>query len=202
MLLCQQAHPFSHPDWLFEIKHDGFRALAVMENGTCELYSRNGNRFWRFNELARALRQDCQADNAILDGEIVCLDPKDGRSLFADLMFHRTEPSFYAFDVLTVEGQDLRDRPLIERKQWLKAIMPDIPSRLLYVDHIEEQGQMFYRLCAENDLEGMVAKRKNGTYHSERRRSSWIKIKNREYSQKEGRQELFAGEVLEYGTVR
>jgi bifunctional non-homologous end joining protein LigD len=90
MLLRQQAQPFSHPDWLFEIKHDGFRAVAVIENGTCALYSRNGNRFGRFNELARALTDECQADNAILDGEIVCLDPKDGRSLFEDLMFQRT----------------------------------------------------------------------------------------------------------------
>lgn len=114
---------------MFKIKHDGFRALAVIQNGTCVLYSRNGNRFGPFNELARAVSQECQADNAILDGEIVCLDPKDGRSIFADLMFHRAEPYFYAFDALMLEGQDLRDRPLIEWKQLLKAIMPDIPSR-------------------------------------------------------------------------
>jgi ATP-dependent DNA ligase len=100
---------------------------------------------------------------------------------------------------LTVEGQDLRDRPLNERKQWLKAIMPDIPARLLYVDHIEEQGQAFYRLCCENDLEGVVAKRKHGLYQSERRRSSWIKIKNPDYSQKEGRAELF--EDVRHGSL-
>jgi bifunctional non-homologous end joining protein LigD len=195
MLLRQAPQPFSHPDWVFEIKHDGFRAVAVIKNGTGQLYSRNGNRFGRFNELARAATQECQADNATLDGEIVCLDPKDGRSIFADLMFHRTEPYFYAFDLITVEGQDLRERPLIERKQWLKAIMPDIPSRVLYVDHIDEQGDAFYALCCENDLEGMVAKRKHGTYHSERRRSRWIKIKNSNYSQKEGRQEFFEAQT-------
>ena len=73
--------------------------------------------------------------------------------------------------------------------------MPDIPSRLLYVDHIDEQGEAFYRLCCEYDLEGIVAKRKQGTYQSERRRSSWIKIKNLNYSQKDGRQEFFEAQT-------
>src|SRR5688500_5698330 len=79
---------------------------------------------WRGRSVTSA-----KPDNAILDGEIVCLDPKGGRSIFEDLMFRRTEPYFYAFDVLTEEGQALRDRPLIERQHCLKAIMPDIPAR-------------------------------------------------------------------------
>jgi len=191
MPLKERREPFSHRDWLYEIKHDGFRALAVIVAGQCRLISRNGNRFARYDELAARIAYECQANDAVLDGEIVCLDPKTGRSVFADLLFHRTEPYFYAFDLLTVEGHDLRDKPLLHRKQWLKAIMPELPSHLLYLDHVGERGKDFYRLCCEWDLEGIVAKRKDGLYLPNRRRSTRVKVKNPEYSQREGREELF-----------
>jgi ATP-dependent DNA ligase len=66
------------------------------------------------------------------------------------------------------------------------TVMPDLASHELYVDHIDERGEELYRLCCECDLEGIVAKRKDGLYHSERRRSSWVKIKNPDYTQQEG----------------
>src|SRR5688572_14549420 len=132
-LQAQQA-PFSHPDWLYEIKHDGFRALAYVEGGRCPLISRQGHQFPTFAGLCEAIPRELQADQAILDGELVCLNPKDGRAQFTELLHRRAEPYFYAFDLLSLNGDDLRGLRLIDRKRWPKAIMPDLPSRLLYVD--------------------------------------------------------------------
>src|SRR5256885_1857070 len=83
--------------WFFELKHDGFRALAFIENGKCQLVSRNGNEFKNFSALASALPKELSAGGAVLDGEIVCLD-NQGRSQFNELLFGRGEPHFYAFD--------------------------------------------------------------------------------------------------------
>ena len=95
--------------------------------------------------------------SAVLDGEIVCLD-RDGRSNFYNLMFRRDWPYFYAFDVLSIEGEDLRDRPLVERKCRLRAIMPRIDSRLLYVDDLPRRGTALFDAACQRDLEGVVGK--------------------------------------------
>ena len=79
-----------------------------------------------------------------MDGEICCLQA-DGRSEFNDLLFRREWPYFYAFDLLSVEGEDLRALPLLERKRRLARIMPKIETRLLYLDHIAERGCDLYR---------------------------------------------------------
>ena len=92
-------------------------------------------------ELAHAVR----GESAILDGEIACLD-RDGRSNFHKLLFRREWPFFCAFDLLKLDGRDLRNLPLIERKVRLKSIMPNVGSRVRYVDHIEGSGKEFYRL--------------------------------------------------------
>jgi bifunctional non-homologous end joining protein LigD len=167
--------------------------LAHVEGGRCWLISRQGHRFSAFAALCEAILRELQADQAILDGELVCLNPKDGRSQFTELLHRRADPFFYAFDLLSINGEDLRGLPLLDRKRWLKAIMPDLPSRLLYVNHLEGRGEEFFKLCCQWDLEGMVAKRKDGEYISDRRRqSTWIKIKNPTYSQRMGRQDLFS----------
>ena len=93
---------------------------------------------------------------------------------------------FYVFDLLGLDGQDLRARPLIERKRLLRAIVPLQSSALLYASHLDGQGCAFYRLTCERDLEGIVAKRKHGAYGE-----GWFKIRNPRYSQYEGRRELF-----------
>ena len=85
-VLVQQPDPFDHPDWLFEVKFDGFRALAYVEAGGCELVSRKGKTYQRFTDLRECIGIDLKVDSAILDGEIVCLDD-EGRSQFNDLMF-------------------------------------------------------------------------------------------------------------------
>ena len=91
--------------------------------------SRRGHEFTKFGLLAEEIAHIVKAMRAILDGEIVCLGA-DGRSRFYDLLFRREWPHFYAFDVLTLEGEDLRDRPLLERKRILKGILPRHDSRL------------------------------------------------------------------------
>jgi bifunctional non-homologous end joining protein LigD len=126
----------------------------------------------------------------VLDGEIVCLDAH-GRSDSYRLMFRRDWPYFFAFDLLSVDGEDLRPLPLTERKRRLRRIMPKIESRLLYVDQIRERGKAFFREARRRDLEGIVAKWARGPYHIDGVNTSWLKIKNPDYSQMTGRRELF-----------
>jgi bifunctional non-homologous end joining protein LigD len=91
------------------------------------------------------------AKNAVLDGELACLDDS-GRSHFCDLLFRRKAPIFYAFDILWWNGADLRDMPLIQRKEFLKTRLPPEPTRLMYADHLEEKGVELFRKVCEMDL--------------------------------------------------
>src|SRR5262245_35586664 len=126
-------------------------------------------------------------------GEIVCLDRR-GHSQFNALMYHRGEPYFYAFVLLWLDGDDLRGLPLIDRKKALRKVIPRRGSRLLYLDHIQRRGEDLFRLTCKRDLEGIVAKWKKGAY-VEGERPSWVKIKNRDYSQIIGREKLFEKRV-------
>ena len=114
MPLSRKPAPFDHPEWVFELKYDGFRSLAVIQNGRTELISRNGHPFNSFTELRKALTAPGDG-KTVLDGEIVCLD-KRGRPQFNDLLFHRGEPCFFAFDLLMSDGRDLRTERLTDRK--------------------------------------------------------------------------------------
>jgi bifunctional non-homologous end joining protein LigD len=109
MLASPYREPFDHASWLFEIKHDGFRALAFVD-GHCRLISRNSQRFGGFRELEASLAESLHGRTAILDGEIVCLDGH-GRSIFAPLIERQAIPYFYAFDLLWLDGEDWRRRP-------------------------------------------------------------------------------------------
>src|SRR5947199_6988742 len=101
--LVRIGQPFDHPGWLFELKHDGFRALAYVRGHQCELISRRGHHFTKFHLLEEEIAHSIRANDAVLDGEIVCLDA-DGRSNFYSLLFRREWPYFYAFDLLMVDG--------------------------------------------------------------------------------------------------
>src|SRR5688572_12705960 len=105
-------------------------------------------------------------------------------------MFRRGELFFVAFDALWIDGEDLRGFPLIERKARLKAVLPSrqSQSRLRYHSHVERHGKALYRLTCERNLEGIVCKERNGLYDT--RRPLWVKVKNPNYSQAEGRVEL------------
>src|SRR2546426_7579842 len=107
MPLSRRLRPFNHPEWLFELKYDGFRALARVEKSKCQLISRNGHPFASFSDLTDYLAGSLPTDSLVLDGEIVCLDSK-GRPQFNDLLFRRGQPCFFAFDLLYADGKDWR----------------------------------------------------------------------------------------------
>jgi hypothetical protein len=108
MPLSRRPLPFDHPEWIFDLKYDGFRSLAVIQNGRTELISRNGHPF------SFDLRVALHAGKIVLDGEIVCVD-EQGRPQFHDLLFHRGAPCFFAFDLLMADGKDLRSERLTDR---------------------------------------------------------------------------------------
>jgi bifunctional non-homologous end joining protein LigD len=124
-----------------------------------------------------------------LDGEVVHLG-EDGCPQFYDLMRRRTPQHFYAFDLLWLNGEDLRDAPLLERKRLLRRLVPKQPSPVLYVEHMRKGVALFQAVCAQ-DLEGIVAKLATGRYTPDE--TTWVKIKNPTYSQAEGRADFFDG---------
>ena len=206
MPLLKRLSPFDHPDWIFEIKWDGFRALLYSEKNEARLVSRNGNTFKSFPGLCDGLARDLNGRRCVLDGEIVCVD-SDGKPQFRDLLFRRAEPVFYAFDILWDEhaksdddeetrrfrnGEDTRYLPLSDRKQRLRTVVPKRGERLLYCDHVDGDGEGLFRLVCENDLEGIVAKCKSDPYLPEH--ANWFKIRNHGYSQWANREELFERE--------
>jgi ATP dependent DNA ligase domain len=189
--LGRRPRPFYHPDWLFEIKWDGFRCLVRIEHARCRLVSRNGNEFKSFSVLNETLPSELRSESAVLDGEIVCLN-EHGKPQFRDLLFRRGEPRFLAFDLRACDADDLRYVPVIERKARLRSVIMKDGQRLLFCDHLEHDGEGLYRMACKHDLEGIVAKHKYSPYlqsHAE-----WLKIRNRDYSQWAGREELFQRE--------
>lgn len=197
--LGRLPEPFDDPDWLYELKHDGFRALAVIEDGQCRFFSRNRHRLTGFDEIGRSLVAEVKVERAILDGELAVID-HNGRSLFAVLMTGgRHLARFFAFDAVSINGTDLRQQPLLERKKALKRVLPRRSPYVLYVDHVHGTGKQLFEWACAWDLEGIVAKKADSRYEfnggRNRSRSPWKKIKNPEYSQKEGREELFERKI-------
>jgi bifunctional non-homologous end joining protein LigD len=180
------------------VKYDGFRALAHLDPSGVRLVSRNGNRFSSFGDVCASLELFLKANSAVLDGEIVCLD-EGGHSQFNELLFRRGTPQFCAFDLLSLNGKDLRDLPLIERKRSLRRLIPAGCDGVLYVDYIEGEGERLFEVVCERDLEGIVAKHRLSRYTTEKQNPAWIKIKNRRYSQMAGRDELFERRYEEKG---
>ena len=163
MRLTKIAKAFDDPEYIFELKHDGFRAIAYVENGECKLVSRNLKHFKSFDHLKKSLDK-LPVQNAIIDGEVVCLDA-NGISQFNELMSRKGKLVFYAFDLLWLNGDDLRSLPLIERKRRLHELVQSSQCHaIIYAQHIEGLGiGLFEEICAR-DLEGIVAKRKQGVY--------------------------------------
>lgn len=149
--------PLDHDEWIYELKLDGFRALAFIDAHQCRLVSGNGHTFKQWPYLNVELAHAIRCDSAVLDGEIVCFN-QDGRSNFHKLLFRRDSPYFAAFDVLMLNGRDMRQLPLMERKARLKSIMPRVQSRIRYVDHIAGSGSEFNRAVCDRNLERVVAK--------------------------------------------
>ena len=173
--LLERAAPFDDPDFIFELKYDGFGAVAYIEHGTAKLISRKRNRYKRFDDLCAGLAGAVKVKDAIIDGEIVCLDDA-GVPRFDWLLHRRHPPSFAAFE------------PLLERKTALRKIIPSASPFVLYADFVVDRGVGLFRAACERDLEGIVAKRTEEPYADNLR---WVKIKNLGYSQAVGRGEKF-----------
>src|SRR6267143_1929889 len=187
MLATLADRPFSDSNWLFEIKWDGVRAIARIENGALALRSRTGvDIAKRYPELA-SLPDALAGRQAILDGEIVALDAQ-GHSDFERLQerMHVRAPSenlvaqirvvYFAFDLLYCDGYDLREAPLLERKQLLQRLLYT-SERFRFADHQLEHGKELFALAEQNGLEGIVAKRADSPYVSDRS-PYWVKLKS------------------------
>jgi bifunctional non-homologous end joining protein LigD len=187
-----RKEPFDDPDWLFEFKYDGFRALLYLDKGCGRFLSRNGNTLTRFDSLARAVAAELEVTEAIFDGEVIAAD-ETGRPLFYDLLRRTRRPAYVAFDLLWLNGADLRSLSLHERRQRLQGILPKGSSVISAALSVEGRGRELFELMRMHDLEGIVAKRLADPYEP---RTKWFKIKNPDYSQKEGRGELFNRNAL------
>jgi bifunctional non-homologous end joining protein LigD len=186
MLATLVDEPFSSPDWLFEVKWDGMRALAWIKGNDCSLRSRTGRTVTsNFPELS-VLRERLAAQEAILDGEIVVLDT-EGRARFEPLQsrMNVTQPAaalvesvpvdYYIFDILYCDGYDLRQVPLIERKRFLAQVLEPRPP-VRYSDHILEKGSELLDAARKRGTEGVIGKQIHSPYVSGRSRH-WVKLK-------------------------
>jgi bifunctional non-homologous end joining protein LigD len=181
MLATLVAEPFDRAGWLFEIKWDGYRAIAEVEKGRVRLYSRNLLSFGpRYPCLVRALEK--LGHDAVLDGEIVVLNP-EGKPRFQLLQNYQKKPTgalvYCVFDLLWLDGQDLRNLPLKQRKELLATLLPK-QSALRLSEHVEKRGIAFFDAIAKHGLEGIVAKNGDSPYREGARGWDWLKIKTRQ----------------------
>ncbi len=169
-------------NWSHEIKYDGYRLIATIQNGNVTLTTRNGHDWThRFKSIADSLSK-LKVKRAILDGEAVVLD-KEGRSDFQALQMmlkarEKATPVYFAFDLLHLEGEDLRDRPLRERVKTLQTLMKQFKSRenVRLSERLDAAGAAVLKLACKLGLEGIISKRLDAPYVS-RRDPSWLKVK-------------------------
>ena len=185
-MLAKSFHaPFSHKDWLFEVKWDGFRAIAYV-NDRFSLESRNGmelkHNFPEISELKQLSK------NVVLDGELIIM--KGGLPDFQEMLLRAkatnqreikkkvmSQPATYVvFDILEKDGQSLVDLPLVERKRILTESVKE-GEHICIADSVEKKGEEYYKVVVANGLEGVVAKKKDSTYMQGLRGDSWLKIK-------------------------
>ena len=189
MLATLVKKPFSGPQWLFEPKLDGYRILARLQDGRVTLISRNG-----LDSTAKYPRVTAQltvqsASEMLLDGEMVALD-ESGRPCFQCLQDYANpylgHPSgkppaeysllYYVFDILYLNGYDLRQAPLLQRKKLLAAFLKASPQ-VRPVEYFEDDGEALYEVAVAHGLEGVMAKRKDSLYAAGKRSPDWLKIK-------------------------
>lgn len=178
MLATLVKESFDDEDWLFEIKWDGYRAVAEIKDGKVNLHSRNNI---SFNSKFAAIADELEnfSGNVILDGEIVVVDEK-GKSNFQLLQNYQRTGSgniiYYVFDILYLDKYDLTELPLIERKNILKEFLPE-EEKIRFSDHVTEKGKDFFKLAQDNSLEGIIAKKTSSVYQANKRSRDWLKIK-------------------------
>ena len=168
-------------NWLYELKYDGYRILAYLEGDGVRLVTRNGNDDTdRFQEDADSLLDWAAGRAMVLDGEMAVTDAQ-GRTDFQALQSYLKKPegknlTYIVFDLLALDGTDLRGRPLIERKETLEALMKDSPRNLYYSQHIRGNGKESFLAACKADLEGIVGKKADSVYGGTRN-GDWVKLK-------------------------
>ena len=168
-------------DWLYEMKYDGYRILAYLEGGEVRLMTRNGSDYTaRFQDVAYSLMDWAAGRAMVLDGEMVIADA-EGRTDFQALQNYMKNPqgrklTYIVFDLLALDGKDLRGQPLTERKAALEALMKNAPGNLHYSRHVEGNGKMCFQTACQSSMEGIVGKRADSVY-SGTRNGDWIKVK-------------------------
>src|SRR5246500_839865 len=197
------------PDWLHELKLDGYRMHARLDAARTQILTRRGNDWTdKYPAIAESIA-GLPAQNAYLDGELCGVRP-DGRTAF-NLIQNATDTGegslvFFLFDLLHLDGEDLTSLPLVDRKARLASLLHDAPDCLRYNDHQIGRGPDFHRLACEHGVEGIVSKRINGRYEPDRR--TWLKVKclNREefvvvgWSDPEGSRHRIGSLLLGYYT--
>lgn len=178
MLATKAPEIFNKANWIYELKWDGYRAIANIQQGKVDLYSRNGISFKaKFKEIYEQLKNI--PHDVILDGEIVALD-KEGKPEFQKLQNYQNNPSgelrYYVFDLLYLNGHNIMDQPLTERKSLLPQVIEDIPQ-VYYCDHVESMGKAFFEQAVEMGMEGVIAKKADSKYSPGTRSDKWLKIK-------------------------
>jgi bifunctional non-homologous end joining protein LigD len=178
MLATLVDEPFNDPNWIYEIKWDGYRAVAYLEGDEVEIISRNNKPFTgKYGPVTEALKE--LSVDAVLDGEIVAVD-ENGLANFQLLQNWQNAPvqlQFFIFDILWLDGYDLTGLTLIERKHILQQLLPKEHSILRFSDHIEKEGNKFYKSALKSGLEGIMAKKGDSIYTIGRRTEDWLKIK-------------------------
>lgn len=180
MLAKIGENAFSDPDWVFEIKWDGYRAVAECDKKDVRLYSRNGLSFMNKYENVVVALEELKLD-AILDGEVVVLD-SESKPNFQLLQHYPDVPEnstlmYYVFDILQFKGKDLFNQTLLERKAILKKLIPK-NSIVRYCDHVVNNGVDFFKWVTEQGLEGMMAKKADSLYYPGKRTTEWRKVRN------------------------
>jgi bifunctional non-homologous end joining protein LigD len=177
MLATLVDSPFDDGDWVFETKWDGFRLVAETTSDKARLYSRNGNEVTvRYPKVAKALTSI--KHHAVIDGELVALDAQ-GRSRFQLLqnaLSGTARLRYYVFDLLFLDGADMRSEPLLERKRRLRSIVGRHPL-IRYSSHSRQHGIAKFDKAQRAGEEGVIAKRAAGLYYSGKRTREWLKIK-------------------------
>jgi len=168
-------------DWLYEMKYDGYRILAYLEGNDARLLSRNGNEYIRrFPNIADSLLDLAAGRAMVLDGEVAIID-ESGKTDFQALQNYMKNPKgqklvYIVFDLLALDGQDLRARRLIDRKETLEGLMKDAPQNLHYSQHVRGNAKQSFSAACELGMEGIVGKKADSIY-SGTRNGDWIKLK-------------------------
>lgn len=180
MLAKLVEKPFNKKDWLFEVKWDGFRIIALVDEKKVQLYSRNQK---NYSEIFHPVTTELAAlkMRAVFDGEMVVLD-KEGRSSFQLLQQYQLTGKghlkYLVFDLLWYDGQDFREKTLLERKELLFKILSKESPHIKISEHIYERGIAFFKAAKKQDLEGIIAKNINSHYKEGQRTTDWLKIKS------------------------